>query len=108
MELYKKNTILLLLNAVYSGTVPQGTNGLSLFIMWWLYVADLTTVGYLFYAFIKALNGVGVKKLLAFLPMVGFVVLMLLFISLIGIVDKYVPSVNLYSTLIVIDNFLKF
>ncbi len=37
-----KNTILLLLNAVYSGTVLQGTNGLSLFIMWWLYVADLT------------------------------------------------------------------
>jgi len=102
-----KNTILLFLNSVSSGTVLQGTNGISLFVMWWLYVADLTIVSCLFYAFIKALNSKGAKKLYALLPMLGVFVLMLSFLILIGIIDKFIPFVNLINTLIIIDNFLK-
>ena len=105
--MFVKNTILLFLNGFYSGSTLQGTNGISLFIMWWLYVADLIIISYLFYAFIKALNSKGAKKLYAFLPMFGILVLILSFLILIGIIDKYVPFVNLFNTLIVIDNFLK-
>ena len=76
-----KNTILLILNKLYSGPILYGTNGTSLFIMWWLYIIDLAAVSYLFYVFIKELNNKGTKKLWALLPIAGELVLMLLFVK---------------------------
>jgi hypothetical protein len=103
-----KNTILLFLKCVYTGNVLwQGASITSLFLMWYLYVADLVVVGYLFYYFIKQLNKKGIKKIMALLPIVGLIVLMLLFVIIIGTIDRYLPFINLYETLVVIDNFLK-
>jgi amino acid transporter len=102
-----KTTILLLLNSFYSGPILNGTNGLSLFATWWIYIIDISIVTYLFYVFIQFLNKKGAKKLFALLPILGFIIFIFLFVIIIAVIDKNLPFINLYNTMQIIDSFLK-
>lgn len=101
-----KNSILLLLNPIYSGPLLEKTNGISLFVMWWFYIIDLCVVGYLFYIFIKALNKKGIKKLTALFPLLAFLLFILFFTAIVSMIDEYIPFIHLYNTLVIIEGFL--